>query len=61
MNYTGSSVAGNILNNWNESIKKFRKVMPNDYKQMLEEIEKAENEGYNGEEMLTVAFRNNFV
>jgi len=56
MNYTGSSVAGNILNNWNESIKKFRKVMPNDYKQMLEEIEKAENEGYNGEEMLTVAF-----
>ena len=55
--YTNSDVADKILSSWNESVKKFKKVMPNDYKQMLEEIEKAQNEGYEGEEMLTVAFQ----
>lgn len=54
--YTGSLVADNILNNWAKSLKKFKKVMPIDYKQMLDEMEKASNEGYEGEEMLTVAF-----
>jgi len=54
--YTGSEVAGKILSNWPDEIEKFKKVMPNDYKQMLEEMEKAQNEGYQGEEMLTIAF-----
>lgn len=55
--YTGSTVAGKILKDWDKSIKKFKKVMPIDYKEMLDEIDKAKSEGYTGEEMLTVAFK----
>jgi len=54
--YTDSTVAENILSSWNDSIKKFKKVMPIDYKQMLDEIDKARKEGYTGEQMLTIAF-----
>jgi len=55
-NYTDSTVAENILSDWNESIKKFKKVMPIDYKEMLDEMDKARKEGYTGEQMLTIAF-----
>ncbi|MEX1376891.1 MAG: glutamate synthase large subunit [Eubacteriales bacterium] len=54
--YTGSTVAEKILKDWDKSLKKFKKVMPIDYKEMLDEIEKATKEGYEGEEMLTIAF-----
>jgi glutamate synthase (NADPH) large chain len=37
-NYTGSTVAANILDNWNESLPKFVRVMPQDYKRALEEL-----------------------
>ena len=33
---TGSKQAGMILGNWQESISKFKKVMPRDYKRVLE-------------------------
>ena len=33
--YTGSEVAGNILADWDVSLKKFVKVMPTDYKRVL--------------------------
>jgi glutamate synthase domain-containing protein 3 len=39
-NYTGSSLATNILNNWDDSIDKFVKVFPRDYKRVLEERKK---------------------
>ena len=55
-NYARSSVAEKILNDWDNEVKKFKKVMPNDYKQMLEEIDKASKEGYKDEELLTIAF-----
>jgi glutamate synthase (NADPH/NADH) large chain len=35
--YTGSTVARDILDNWNDSLPKFKKVMPVDYKRALEE------------------------
>ena len=54
--YTGSETADKILSSWDISLKAFKKVMPNDYKQMLDEIAKARGEGLEGEEM-----RNNFV
>ena len=54
--YTGSEVADRIIGDWNNSIKKFVKVLPLDYEQMLTEIEKAKAEGLEGTEMLTVAF-----
>jgi len=35
--YTGSSVAKSILENWKENLKQFIKVMPTDYKRVLNE------------------------
>ena len=37
-NYTGSTVAASILDNWNESLPKFIRVMQRDYKRALEEL-----------------------
>ena len=38
--YTGSVNAKRVLDNWNEMLRKFVKVMPNDYKRVLEERKK---------------------
>ena len=38
MNYTGSTVARQILDNWDQSVKQFVKVMPTDYKRVLTEM-----------------------
>jgi glutamate synthase (NADPH/NADH) large chain len=35
--YTGSTVASAILNNWEQSLAQFVKVMPTDYKRVLNE------------------------
>ena len=43
--YTKSTVANNILDNWNEYQNKFIKVMPKDYKRVLAAMKKAEAEG----------------
>jgi glutamate synthase (NADPH/NADH) large chain len=34
--YTGSSVARRILDNWDESVRTFVKVMPTEYRRVLE-------------------------
>tara|TARA_B100000212_G_scaffold331696_1_gene299208 strand:- start:644 stop:2155 length:1512 start_codon:yes stop_codon:yes gene_type:complete len=46
--YTGSKIAEKILNNWEEEIKHFVKVMPTDYKRVLLEIATNEKEVSNG-------------
>jgi len=38
--YTDSNLAKNIVNNWNNNIKYFKKIMPIDYKKVLIENEK---------------------
>ena len=42
--YTNSSTAEKIINNWENSLSSFIKVMPNDYKRVLEELK---NKGLN--------------
>ena len=37
--YTASAVAAEILNDWEHQVTRFVKVMPNDYKRVLKEIE----------------------
>jgi len=39
--YTGSPIAEQILNNWEESLTKFVKVMPRDYKRAMQEMKAA--------------------
>jgi glutamate synthase (NADPH/NADH) large chain len=42
LKYTGSDVAKAALDNWPETVKQFVKVMPTDYKRVLEEMKKKE-------------------
>jgi glutamate synthase (NADPH/NADH) large chain len=38
LRYTGSTVAKAALDNWDETVKQFVKVMPTDYKRVLQEM-----------------------
>jgi glutamate synthase (ferredoxin) len=57
--HTQSQRAAKILASWEEMAPKFVKVMPKDYKRMLEEICKAEKAGLSGEEAVMAAFEAN--
>jgi len=57
--YTESSVAARILDDWNAQLPKFVKVIPKDYKRMLEQIRRVEERGLEGQEALLAAFEAN--
>ena len=57
--YTKSDQAWHILADWDEYVKKIVKVFPKDYKRMLEQISKAEQEGLSGDDALMAAFEAN--
>ncbi|GIO21843.1 glutamate synthase large subunit [Oceanobacillus sp. J11TS1] len=54
--YTNSEKAGFILKNWKEEIKKFVKVIPVEYKLMLQQIDWFKERGLSEEEALYKAF-----
>ena len=56
---TRSQRAFKILALWEQMVPKFVKVMPKDYKRMLQAIAKAENAGLSGEEAVMAAFEAN--
>ncbi|RSL33401.1 glutamate synthase large subunit [Salibacterium salarium] len=55
-NYTESSLAQGVLQQWKETLPKFIKVIPSDYKHMLASIENAKNDGLTEEEAIMSAF-----
>lgn len=57
--YTDSKLGRRILDNWKETLPSFVRVIPKDYKRMLEQIRKVENNGLQGEEALLAAFEAN--
>jgi len=57
--YTESAIGTRLLNDWEVSLSKFVKVIPKDYKRMLEQIRKVEDTGLVGEEALLAAFEAN--
>jgi glutamate synthase (ferredoxin) len=57
--YTNSSNAQNILDNWDAYVTKFVKVIPKDYKRMLEAIDRVKKSGLSDEEAVLVAFEEN--
>jgi glutamate synthase (NADPH/NADH) large chain len=57
--YTNSELAWRILGDWERKIPKFVKVMPKDYKRMLEAFERVEALGLSGEEAVMAAFEEN--
>ena len=57
--YTGSQVAERILSSWNAMVSKFVKVMPKDYKRVLEAEKRVRAQGFSGEEAVMAAFQEN--
>ncbi|HAX39887.1 MAG TPA: hypothetical protein DCY10_03250 [Clostridiales bacterium] len=54
--HTGSVIAARILEKWPTTHAKFVKVLPHDYREMLDAMDIAEREGLEGDEMLERAF-----
>lgn len=57
--YTGSTRGSMILADWDKYAADFVRVMPNDYKRMLDAIKAFEQQGLSGEEALMAAFTAN--
>ncbi len=57
--YTGSSRATMVLINWERYQSRFVKVMPMDYKRVLQALERAKAAGLSGDDALTAAFEEN--
>jgi glutamate synthase domain-containing protein 2/glutamate synthase domain-containing protein 1/glutamate synthase domain-containing protein 3 len=59
MNYTTSSRAKFVLDNWDKLVKRFVRIMPRDYNRMLGCIKRAHDQGLTGDEAIMVAFEEN--
>jgi glutamate synthase (ferredoxin) len=57
--YTRSSRASKVLASWQEMIPKFVKVMPKDYKRVLQSMKKVEETGLTGDQAIMAAFEEN--
>ena len=56
---TGSSRAAGVLSDWEGFLPKFVKVMPKDYKRVLQALAKAKEAGLSGDQALEAAFEEN--
>ncbi|NBJ15264.1 MAG: glutamate synthase large subunit [Dehalobacter sp. 4CP] len=54
--HTGSPLGRKVLDNWADYAARFTKIIPKDYKKMMENIDRAHKAGLSGEEALTAAF-----
>ena len=54
---TGSPIGKRILSDWEANAKRFTRVIPKDYKQMLQYIDEAIDQGLKGDEALMAAFK----
>jgi glutamate synthase (ferredoxin) len=59
VNYTQSAKGQAVLANWELNIPKFVKVMPKDYKRVLQAIKNALEAGLSGDDALNAAFEEN--
>ncbi|MCL9659386.1 glutamate synthase large subunit [Paenibacillus hunanensis] len=57
--YTGSEAGMRVLEDWEHQSKDFVRVIPKDYKRMLEQIRKVHEKGLTGEAALLAAFEAN--
>jgi glutamate synthase domain-containing protein 2/glutamate synthase domain-containing protein 3 len=56
---TGSQAGARVLDQWADSLPKFVRVIPKDYKRMMEQIRKVEQTGLTGEAAMMAAFEAN--
>ena len=57
--YTKSPRAKALLDSWDQTVPKFVKVLPKDYKRMLACIDRAQSQGLTGDEAIMAAFEEN--
>ena len=57
--YTGSKQAQALLADWDSAVPQFVKVMPRDYKRVLQHIQKALADGLSNDEAMSAAFEEN--
>ena len=57
--YTHSERAAKILGDWKNFVPKFVKVMPQDYKRVLQSLKKVQSQGLSGDEAIMAAFEEN--
>ncbi|HWX21565.1 MAG TPA: glutamate synthase large subunit [Candidatus Binatia bacterium] len=57
--YTRSARASNILADWERLMPKFVKVMPKDYKRILQSLKRVQDAGLSGDQAIMVAFEEN--
>jgi glutamate synthase (ferredoxin) len=57
--YTQSALAAKLLANWKQVVPKFVKVMPKDYKRVLQSLKRVEQTGLTGEQAVMAAFEEN--
>ncbi|WP_407407586.1 glutamate synthase-related protein, partial [Peribacillus sp.] len=61
LHYTESAKASYVLENWNDLVKRFVKVIPKDYKRMMNSIEEHKQAGLSKEEAFMSAFQANAI
>ncbi|RBW69498.1 glutamate synthase large subunit [Bacillus taeanensis] len=59
VNYTGSTRGQEVLDNWSDMVPKFVKVIPNEFKVMLESIEQFKKSGLQEKDAIMAAFEEN--
>jgi glutamate synthase (ferredoxin) len=57
--YTRSERAAKVLADWKQLVSKFVKVMPRDYKRVLQSLKRVQETGLTGEQAIMVAFEEN--
>jgi len=58
-NYADSAVAHELLENWEDTVRHFKRVMPRDYKRAQEAMKRVEEQGLSGEAAVMAAFEEN--
>ncbi len=59
LQYTGSARARQVLEHWEESVAKFVRIMPKDFKRAVASLRRAHAQGLSGDEAVMAAFEEN--
>ena len=57
--YTKSARAAKVLADWKQIVPMFVKIMPKDFKRVLESLKRVEQSGLSGEQAIMAAFEEN--
>ena len=57
--FTGSERASKVLAQWKKLVPKFVKVMPKDYKRVLQAMQRVKQSGLSGDDAIMAAFEEN--